>query len=94
MEKIYLPIGSVVRLKDATKRIMIIGFYVKSESDIDNNKIYDYVGCLYPEGMIDSKTNLLFNHDQIEEVYALGFTDDEEKKFKKDLIIGIQNQNK
>lgn len=31
---------------------MITGFYVVSGND--TNKIYDYCGCLYPEGSISS----------------------------------------
>ena len=57
MKKELLPIGSVVLLKDAKKRIMITGFYVKENENSD--KIYDYVGVLYPEGVVQSnkKTN-------------------------------------
>ena len=41
----YLPIGTVVILKEGTKRIMITGF-----CSIDNGnkeKVYDYSGCMY-----------------------------------------------
>ena len=90
MDKVFLPLGSVVRLKDATKRIMVTGFYIKPE---DEDTIYDYVGCLYPEGIVSSKENLLFNHDQIEQIYHLGLVDEEEKKFKEDLNNAIKNSN-
>lgn len=76
----YLPIGTVVILKNGTKRVMITGFC--SISNGDKSKIFDYSGCLYPEGFISSNQTLLFNHDQIEKVFYLGFVDDEEKNFK------------
>ena len=80
MKKEYLPIGSVVLLKNAKKRIMITGFYVKEGNESD--KTYDYVGVMYPEGVIQSDKNLVFNVDQIEKVYFSGFSDIEEQKFK------------
>ena len=81
----FLPIGTVVLLKEATKKIMISGFYVVSS----NGEKYDYCGCLYPEGYLSSDKCLLFNHDQIEKIFYLGFSDDEELEFKeklKDLV--------
>ena len=79
----YLPIGSVVMLNNAKKRVMIIGFKLINKND--ENKQFDYVGVLYPEGMVDLGYNMLFNHDQIEKIYYLGLIDDEEKEFKKKL---------
>lgn len=79
----YLPIGTVVMLKGGKKRAMITGFC--SIAGEDNSKVYDYSGCLYPEGIIASNQTLLFNHEQIEKVYYLGFVDDEEKNFKEKL---------
>lgn len=76
----YLPVGTVVMLKGGKKRAMITGFC--SISGDDKSKIYDYSGCLYPEGFISSNQTLLFNHEQIEKVYHMGLIDDEEKEFK------------
>lgn len=78
----YLPIGSVVLLKEAKKRVMVIGFAVKNKN---TNESYDYVGCLFPEGVISSKKTLLFNHDQIEKIFFVGHSDMEEQEFKKKL---------
>lgn len=90
MEK-YLPIGTLVLLKNANKKIMIIGFYVTSNND---NKVYDYVGCLYPEGLLSSDQSLVFNHDQIDKILHLGIIDDEEKEFKKKLNELVLKENK
>lgn len=74
------PIGTVVTLKNETKKIMITGFYVSTKSDPKN--IHDYSGCLYPEGLITSEQNLLFEHDQIDKVYYMGYSNEEEIEFK------------
>ena len=63
----FLPIGSVCRLKTGKIKIMIMGYSVKDKENPD--KTYDYLGCPYPTGVISSKDNLYFNHDQIEEVF-------------------------
>lgn len=77
----FLPIGTVVLLKEAKKRIMITGFLVKGNETKD--KVFDYIGCLYPEGVISSEQNLLFNHDQIDKIYYMGYNDDEWKQLEK-----------
>lgn len=80
----FLPIGTVVLLKGGEKRLMITGFC--SVGDGDESKVWDYNGCLYPEGVINSKKVFLFNHEQIEEISHLGLAlDDEEIKFKEKL---------
>ena len=82
MKKEYLPIGSVVLLKNAKKKLMITGFYVKP----NNSAVYyDYLGCLFPEGIMSENENYLFNNEQIEKVCHEGLNDKEEKAFKKRL---------
>lgn len=76
----YLPIGSVVMLKGGSKRVMISGFCTTSTEE--QNKIYDYSGCMFPEGFLSSEQTALFNHDQIEKIYFIGLNDEEEKQFK------------
>ena len=78
----YLPIGSVVLLKNGTKRLMITGFCIIPNGD---KKMYDYSGCLYPEGVISSDQIAVFNHDQIDKIFAIGYSDEEEKKFKEQM---------
>lgn len=79
----FLPIGTVVMLKGGKKRVMISGF--ASVGAEDNNKMYDYSGCIYPEGFLSSNQVCLFNHDQIDKIYHKGLVDDEEIKFKEQL---------
>ena len=80
MEKKLLPIGTVVILKKGTKKIMIIGYF-PSEISADNSKTYDYSGIPYPEGLIDSRKILLFNSEQIENIFYSGYADEEQKQF-------------
>lgn len=82
-----LPIGTVVLLKNATKRVMIIGYckYEMGNSEI----IYDYAGCIYPEGFLSPDTTVLFNHEQIDKIFALGFQNDERFAFEEKLAAAI-----
>lgn len=73
MIKSLLPIGSVVLLKEGKKRLMIYGINQKTE----DGKIYDYLGCLYPEGNISPEYTYLFNEDAVDGVFYLGLVDSE-----------------
>ena len=75
----FLPLGSVVLLKNAEKRIIICG---RIKIDIEQKQIYDYAGYLYPEGCLDSDEMILFNNRDIERIYFLGFQDEEERLFQ------------
>ncbi len=87
----YLPIGSVVLLKGGKKRVMIIGYAPIDMGKLD--KVYDYSGCMYPEGVISSDKTLLFNHDDIEKIFCLGFQDDEGTKFTLKLKETLTEEN-
>lgn len=88
--KKLLPIGSVVLLKQAKKKIMIVGFYA---SDGKNENItYDYVACPFPEGVISSEKHLLFNHSQIDKICHYGLDNGEELMFKKLLKEVIEDK--
>ncbi len=78
--KKLLPIGTVVLLKEGKKRLMITGFYVKMQGQ---NDYYDYCGCMYPEGFIESDKSFMFNNDQIKKICYMGLSDQEDKDFKK-----------
>lgn len=75
-----LPAGSVVLLKESTKRVMIIGFcQAKPE---ETSVIYDYCGCLFPEGYMDADHLYLFDHEMIDTVYSTGYIDEEQLAFQ------------
>ena len=89
----YLQIGSVVLLDGGETKVMITGFVASAE---DENEVYDYIGCIYPEGVTDTEENLLFNHDQIVQIYHLGLIDDDEIIYKNALeetMNEIDNEN-
>lgn len=92
--KDLLSIGSVVLLKDANKRIMVTGYY---PSIINNNNeveiTYDYCGCIFPEGIMDSEKNILFNHEQIDSIFYYGLIDEEQKHFMEELKHVIEEEN-
>ena len=79
----YLPIGSVVLLEGATKKVMITGF--ASMSPDTGEKLFDYSGCIFPEGFFNYNEVCVFDHSQIDKVFYRGFEDDEQKTFITDL---------
>lgn len=64
-----LPIGSVVRLTDAKKKVVIMGIMPVKHMPDGEDIIYDYLGVPYPEGYMTQETGLLFNHDKIERLF-------------------------
>ena len=68
----FLPLGTVVMLKGASKRLMITGFCTMAAEEAEG-VMYDYSGCMYPEGVISSDQTALFNHDQIEKICYMGY---------------------
>lgn len=74
-----LPIGSIVLLKGGAKKLMITG--IKPVKEDDPNRIYDYIGVVYPEGFIGNEYNFLFDHDNITDVIFRGYENPERKEF-------------
>lgn len=90
MDNKFLPVGSAVMLKGATRAIIIVGYSVIEE---DKSQVWDYLGCAYPFGVIDTDKNLLFNRDQIEKVLFEGYSDDEGQRFLKMLEEQMEKIN-
>ncbi len=78
LEKL-LPIGSVVLLKEATKKLMIIG--IKPVTVEKPDEVFDYIGVLYPEGFLSNEYNFLFNHKDINDVVFTGYNNPEREDF-------------
>lgn len=73
---------------------MIIGVCQKSADS--PNVLWDYSGCLFPEGYMGHDKVFLFNNDQIEKVFSLGYQDQEQMAFKEMVdraIIELRNKN-
>ena len=87
----FLPIGTVVLLKGGKKELMIMGYCIipgeeaydkKGKVDV-SNRVFDYGGCVYPEGMITSNQLFAFDHSQIEKVSFIGYQTDSQKELSK-----------
>ncbi|GGE59655.1 DUF4176 domain-containing protein [Priestia taiwanensis] len=74
-----LPNGSIVLLKDGTKKIVIYGR--KQILLLEEPVMYDYIGCFYPEGYISPDYTFVFDHEDIEEIIFVGFMNEEEETF-------------
>lgn len=77
--KKYLPVGSVVLLKKGRRKLVIIGYF--SPESTKSVKVYEYIGCMYPDGFFQPNLLLGFNHEDIKEVYFVGYANDEYKVF-------------
>lgn len=78
-----LPIGTVVLLKGAQRRGMIIG-YQRTAAGNDEH-IYDYCACPYPEGYMSPEQTFVFDHGQIDRLISVGFQNLEEIDFQEKL---------
>lgn len=74
----FLPVGSVVVLKDATNPVVIIGYSVVEHGE---SKLWDYMGCAYPIGVVGTDKSLLFQGNQIEKILFRGYEDESCKEF-------------
>lgn len=82
----FLPIGSVVKLNKTKKMLMIIGYLAKNE-----NKVYDYISCLFPEGILSLRDVLMFNHEDINEVYYLGHRTKKYEELNSTILKNLNN---
>lgn len=87
----FLPLGSVVRLKGGKMRIAVIGY---TPIEKGKTEVWDYLGAVWPMGVITSDKNLLFNRDQVEEVIFEGFTDSAEVEFRTKLEKAVEEIRK
>lgn len=79
MEKKYLPIGTICTLKNNNKKIMIISYFSLEYNG--NVKMYDYKGCVYPEGLLLPAQAVSFDHDDIDKVEYMGFKNEQYEIF-------------
>lgn len=80
MKEKFLPIGTVVKLKGGDKKAMILSYLIFPTGAALAKDMYDYGGCAFPEGVLDSKNAIGFNHSDIEEIVHIGLEDDDYKK--------------
>ena len=93
MKDKFLPIGTVVKLKNGTKEAMItcycvfpLGKEIKDGKEVEaKRKMYEYGGCPYPEGIMNSESTLAWNHSDIEEIIHEGYESELFKKMNKEM---------
>ena len=83
-----LPVGSIVLLKEAKRKVVIIGFAVVEDG---SKEIWDYLGAPYPIGVLSNDKNLIFNRNQIEKVVFIGYSDDEDKDLRKEIDNSLES---
>ena len=79
-----LPIGSICKLKNIDKKIIVSGYFGVDE---ENKTIYTYYGFIYPYGFSISDKYTSFNDEDIEDVVFIGYKDESFEFFKK----GMEN---
>ena len=86
MYKNLLPNGSIVKLAGGDHYVMICGRVIVPGGDTE---IYDYVGCLYPEGLTDPNNMIFFNRDMIANTLFIGFQDKEELEYRSEILDNL-----
>lgn len=82
--KELLPVGSIVRLKNAARKAAIMGYMQKvtsKDSPGQGPKVFDYMAVPYPEGYLGKGTVFLFNEENIEEVCFRGYESRESRGY-------------
>lgn len=92
MKDRFLPIGTVVLLNGGTKEVMITSYCIfptgtqlnKEGKMVEPDKrIYEYGGCLYPEGILDSNSSCAFDHSQIAKILHMGYETENQANLSK-----------
>lgn len=84
-----LPVGSVVLLHNADKELMIIGIL-----PVNDNKQFDYLAVLHPEGYLSEKYVFMFNHSDIAQIKFLGYMNAAYQMFRGGLSALLNEDNK
>lgn len=79
VNKVFLPIGSVVVLKKYPRELMITGILQYSQNN--KNTMFDYIGVLYPEGDMGSNFKMTFNNEDIDHLVFKGYEDEKRTEF-------------
>lgn len=98
----FLPIGTVVLLKNGTKPLMIVSYCIMPGGDVYDKEgkvetpvgVLDYGACSYPEGIVRSDEIYGFNHDKIDKVLFMGYETDAQKEISKVLLGGLEEMKK
>lgn len=76
-----LPLGSIVLLKEGMQKLVVIGRgAVYEDAETGHDRFADYMGAIYPTGINPEKT-IFFQHENIDKVVFIGYSDEEEVRF-------------
>ncbi|MHC5279426.1 DUF4176 domain-containing protein [Listeria kieliensis] len=75
-----LELGTIVYLKEGSKKVMIIGRNQTIKKDEDE-RFFDYAACAYPEGIYPEEM-LFFNEENIDRVVFQGYSDEDEVRYQ------------
>ncbi|MFS0905939.1 DUF4176 domain-containing protein [Priestia aryabhattai] len=89
-----VPIGSVVKLYNVRKLVMVYG---RNQKQASSEEIFDYVAVPYPEGNITDEYNVFFNRNMIETIEHVGMQSETElkmrEKIESDIMIRVEEEN-
>ena len=83
-----LPLGSVISLVgEVEQRFLVIGYYPE-----DDEKSYDYLLTLYPQGMFEIPYMVMANSEMIESVCVKGFANEASREMLSDISKLMKGQ--
>ena len=74
----YLPIGSVVVMKEENIPLMIQGYAFTSG---EGEHVYDYCGSIFPSGFESMDNSFCFDQDEIAKVLYIGYIGENSEEF-------------
>ena len=84
MNFMFLPVGTVCKLNNVNKKVIIIGYDSK----------LNYVGAQLPAGLVNGNDRIIFDSSKIVDIFKLGYRDNETDSFSNFLFNKINNSNK
>lgn len=85
--KQFLPLGSIVKLKESDAKLMIIG-----RSQVCEGEQFDYSAVLFPVGYTGKDQLFVFNNDDVDIIFYMGMQDIEEFAFRQALAEAEEKQ--
>ena len=85
-----LPIGSIIKLGKTNYTVLICGYGGRGSS----NKVYDYIGIIYPYGFISKDNIISFNKEKITEVLFEGYKNKKYEKVVSEMAKDIESAKK
>ena len=74
------PLGSVVRLRGGSMKLMIISRALRVPGKDGKQYFFDYGAVAYPNGLITTDM-AYFQRESVEEVYHWGYSDEDDQRF-------------